>query len=190
MDKKLLEQPDISMSFPTPLALVTCADENGKSNVLTLAWVGIVSSEPPMVSIAIRRGRLSHPIIKSTGEFVLNVPTESMVKDTDYVGSVSGENVDKWENSQLTPLPATRVKAPLIAECPVSLECVVRHTLNLGSHDAFLSEVVAMHVAPDAVTNGKLDGAKMRPLVYFAKDYFGLSESKLAERGVGLPKKG
>lgn len=187
MAKKLFEQPDVYSFFPTPLALVSCVDENGKPNVLTLAWVGIICSEPPMVSIAMRRAKLSHRLIKESGEFVLNVATEDLVKQTDYVGSVSGKNVNKWETAGLTPIPASRVKAPLIAESPINMECVVRHVLNLGSHDAFLSEVVAIHVDQECLNDSKLDPEVMRPLVYFCRDYWALGKEKLAKRGVGLP---
>ena len=186
--KRLIEKPDIYTSFPTPLALVTCADRDGKGNVLTIAWVGVVCSDPPMVSISLRRGKYSHELIKASGEFVLNVPTEALVKETDYVGSVSGKNVDKWSATGLTPLPATRVKAPLIAQSPINLECVVRHMLHLGTHDAFIGEVVASHVDPDLLNEDKLDPGRVHPLVYYCRDYWALAPEKLAKRGVGLPK--
>lgn len=188
MTKQLFEQPDIYTSFPTPLALVSCADQSGKGNIITLAWVGVVSNEPPMVSIAIRRGKYSYHLIKASGEFVLNLATEELLKETDYCGTVSGKNVDKWETSNFTPVPATRVKAPLIDRSPVNLECVVRHVLHLGSHDVFLSEVVASHVDHEALTDGKLDATKVRPIVYFCRDYRGMREGTLAKRGVGMPK--
>lgn len=185
LTKKLLE-PDIYISFPTPLALVSCADESGKSNIITLAWVGVVCSKPPTVSIAIRRGKYSNQLIKSSGEFVLNLATEALLKETDYCGSVSGKDVDKWEKTGLTPISATRVKAPLITQSPINLECIVRHILNLGSHDAFISEVVATHVNEELLKDGKLDGARVRPLVYLCREYWALSREKLAGHGVGL----
>ncbi|MDP2936074.1 MAG: flavin reductase family protein [Dehalococcoidia bacterium] len=187
MTKELFEQPDIYTSFPTPLALVSCADPNGKGNILTIAWVGVVCSEPPMVSIAMRRGKHSYPLVKANGEFVLNVPTEQLVKETDYCGSVSGKTVDKWETAHLTPGPASKVKAPIIVESPINLECVVRHTLNLGSHDLFLAEVVACHVDTALMKGGKLDATAVRPLLYFCRDYWALAKDRLAKRGVGLP---
>lgn len=187
MVKKLMEQVDIYTSFPSPIALVSCSDGRGKSNVTTLAWVGTVCSEPPVVSIAIRRGRHSHDLIKASGEFVVNVPTEELLRATDICGTLSGRNTDKWEKTGLTQVPATRVKAPLIAECPISFECVVREVLSPGSHDVFLGEVVASHIDEGLLRpDGKVDSARVRPLLYFMREYWALGKEKLADRGVGL----
>lgn len=183
-----METADIFPGLATPVALVSCADQSGKGNIITLAWVGVVCSEPPTISIAIRRGRHSYPLIKASGEFVLNVPTEAMVEEADYCGSVSGKTIDKWQNAGLTSIPATRVKAPLITQCPINMECLVRHILHLGTHDVFLGEVVAIHVDSEILKDGKLDSALMRPLTYHCREYWALGQEKLAERGVGLPK--
>ncbi|MDO8690923.1 MAG: flavin reductase family protein [Dehalococcoidia bacterium] len=188
MAKQLMEQIDVYNAFPTPLVLVSCVDEAGNSNILTIAWAGVVASDPPMVSFSMRRGKLSYRMLKSTGEFVINVPTAGLVKEMDYCGTASGKNVDKWKESGLTPLPATKVKAPLIAECPISLECVVRHTLHLGTHDCFIAEIVASHVDPAILKNGRINGQGVRPLVYFGRDYWALGDERLADRGVGMPK--
>ncbi|MDP2728219.1 MAG: flavin reductase family protein [Dehalococcoidia bacterium] len=188
MTKKLLEQPDIYATFPTPIALVSCADQSGKGNILTLAWVGKVCTEPPMVSISMRQGKYSADLIRTSGEFVLNVPTESLMKETDYCGSVSGKDVDKWEQSGLTPAPAARVKAPLIAQSPINLECVVKHIINLGSHNLFVGEIVAIHVEQGMLKDGKIDTARVRPLVYFCQEFWGLSPDKLFDRKPAKPK--
>ncbi len=188
MEKTMLEHPDVYVGFPTPLALVTTADKEGKGNILTIAWAGIVSSEPAMASISMRRGKLSYHLIKAGGDFVINVPTADLVKATDYCGSVSGKNVDKWADAHLTPVPASKVKAPLIAECPINLECVIRHTLNLGSHDCFISEIVAIHADAAILKDGKLIGPSVHPLVYFGRDYWALGSERLAGKGVGMPK--
>lgn len=189
MTKMLMEKPDIYMSFPTPLVLVSCADGGGKGNILTIAWAGNVSSDPPMVSISVRRGKYSHQLIKTAGEFVVNIPTEQMVKVMDYCGTVSGKNVDKWEKAGVTPVTASQVKAPLIAESPLNLECVIKHTLHLGSHDCFVAEVVAVHADEDVLRNGKLDSSRVKPLIYFCRDYWGMKDEQVAPRGVGSAKK-
>lgn len=189
MSKTLVDQPDVYLGFPTPLVLVSCADGGGKGNILTIAWAGIVSSDPPMVSISVRRGKYSHHLIKAGGEFVVNLPTEQLVKVMDYCGTVSGKNVDKWENAGVTPVSASRVKAPLIAESPVNMECVIKHTLHLGSHDCFVAEVVAIHVDDQCLKNGKLDSSTIRPLIYFCRDYWGITAEQVAPRGVGVSKR-
>ena len=131
--------------YPVPVVMVTCVDKSGRANIVTVTWTGTVCSEPPMIGISVRPGRFSHPMIKGTGEFVANIPSAEQLHALDYVGTISGRNcADKFESAGLTPLPAALVKAPLIKECPVNLECKVRKTLTLGTHTHFLAEVVAV----------------------------------------------
>jgi flavin reductase (DIM6/NTAB) family NADH-FMN oxidoreductase RutF len=130
----------------TPVVLVTCQDEGARPNIITLAWVGVANSDPPMISIAIRPERHSHRIIKRTGEFVANLPTIAILKEMDFCGVASGSKVDKFLTTKLSPVPAEKLKAPLIQECPVNLECRVKQVIPLGSHDLFLGDVVAAHM--------------------------------------------
>ena len=130
----------------TPVVLVTCQDEGARPNIITLAWVGVANSDPPMISIAIRPERHSHSIIKRTGEFVANLPTIAILKEMDFCGVASGSKVDKFLTTKLSPVPAEKLKAPLIQECPVNLECRVKQVIPLGSHDLFLGDVVAAHM--------------------------------------------
>jgi flavin reductase (DIM6/NTAB) family NADH-FMN oxidoreductase RutF len=146
-----LVKPGSTAIYPTPVVLVTSVDAHGKPNIITLAWTGIVCSEPPMVSISIRPSRYSHNLIVSSGQFVVNMPTEDILEETDYCGIVSGRDVDKFAQTGLTPQPATQVKPPLIQECPVNLECLVRQVINLGTHDMIIGEVVATHVNEEIV---------------------------------------
>ncbi|MBQ2479310.1 MAG: flavin reductase family protein [Erysipelotrichales bacterium] len=134
-----------NMLYPVPAVLVTCADEDGDPNVMTAAWAGTVCSDPVMVSVSIRKSRYSHDIIQRTGEFVLCLTTEELVRFTDYAGIKSGRKVNKFAlpgNLKIHTEEAKTVKAPLIAESPVCLECKVRQILELGSHDMFIAEVV------------------------------------------------
>lgn len=151
-------QPPGTVLSPVPSVMVSCADENGKPNIITLAWVGTVCSDPPMVGISIRPSRYSYEIIRQTGEFVLNIPNRSLLEAMDYCGVVSGREIDKFEATGLTPVPAELVKAPLIAECPMNLECRVSQTIALGSHDLFLAEILRVHrpaeEIPDMLTDG------------------------------------
>ncbi len=153
----------------TPVVLVTCREESGKGNIITLAWVGVASSDPPMISIAIRPERHSHPIVKKSGEFAVNVPAMSILKEMDFCGVASGKKVDKFAATKLTPVPAAKIKAPLIKECPINLECVVKQVISLGSHDLFLGEVVAAHIDDEIRDDkGKIDGRKFDPFVFIA----------------------
>jgi len=170
--------PPATKLFPVPTVLVSCVDAEGNANIITIAWVGVVCSEPPILSVSIRpRGRHSYGIVMATNEFVVNIPPAGKVRETDYCGTVSGKNVDKFEAAGLTALPASSVKAPLIAECPVNLECVVRHRLALGTHDVFLAEVVALHADEEALdSKGRLDIAKIAPIAFCDGGYYAMGD--------------
>lgn len=133
-----------NMLYPLPVVMVSVADRNGKPNIITVAWAGTICSDPPMVSISVRPERYSHAILKETGEFVINLTTRDLCFATDYCGVKSGRDVDKFKEMHLTALPASVVKAPLIGESPVNLECRVTEVKSLGSHDMFMAEVVAV----------------------------------------------
>ncbi|MBM4047162.1 MAG: flavin reductase family protein [Planctomycetes bacterium] len=173
---KQLRKPSEAL-YPVPVVLVTCADKAGKANMITLAWVGTVCSQPPMISISIRPSRYSHPMVKDLGEFVVNIPTAAQVKETDYAGIVSGRDVDKFAKLGFTPEPASKVKPPLIQECPVNIECKVRQTLTLGTHDMFIGEVVAVHVDESVLTDkGRIDVAKAAPFAFAQGEYWSFKD--------------
>ena len=177
MDMSKVNVKPTTTMFPLPVMLITCIDGSGKPNIITLAWVGIVNSEPPMVSISIRPGRYSHGLVKASREFVVNIPSEEMARKVDFCGVVSGRDVDKFSQTALTPVPAQVVSSPLIEECPVNLECKLRQILPLGSHDLFLGEIVAVHI-DDSILGGKerIDIAKALPIAYCAgvHEYWGM----------------
>lgn len=137
------------MLYPLPAVLVSCGDIDGESNLLTVAWAGTVCTNPPMVSISVRPERYSYPIIRETGEFVINLTTEQLLFATDYCGVRSGREEDKWEKCHLTKAPADVVRCPLLAESPVNIECQVTEVKELGSHHLFLAKVAAVHVEDD-----------------------------------------
>ena len=137
-----------NMLYPVPAVMVSVADGNGGSNIITVAWAGTVCSDPVMLSISVRPERYSYDIIRTSGEFVVNLTTRSLARAADYCGVRSGRDVDKWKETGLTPVSAFKVSAPLIGESPISLECQVRQVLELGSHHMFLAEVVAVDVDP------------------------------------------
>jgi flavin reductase (DIM6/NTAB) family NADH-FMN oxidoreductase RutF len=138
--------------YPAPPVLVSCGGTGGwKPNLITIAWAGNVCSDPPMLSISVRPERHSHEIIRTTGEFVVNVPAEGQARVVDWCGVVSGRDGDKFAGAHLTPAPALKVHPPIVRECPLNIECLVRQSLALGTHTMFLAEVVAVQVSADLV---------------------------------------
>lgn len=173
---KELREPSEAL-FPVSVVMVSCVDRNNKANIITLAWVGVVCSDPPTIGIAIRPGRYSHGLIKETQEFVVNIPNLDLIKETDWCGTVSGRDVDKFKKTGLTKIPAAKVKPPLIKECPVNIECKLKQILNLGVHDLFLGEVVAVHYDEEILDdNGDVDYNRARPFVYNQGEYWSLSK--------------
>lgn len=155
-----------TLLYPVPTVLVSCGDIDGKPNIITIAWTGIICSDPPMVSISIRPHRYSARIIKKSMEFVLNIPTEEMLRKTDRCGVISGRDHDKFGEIGLTPSRASKVGAPLIEECPVNLECRVKDIRPLGAHDIYLAEVVAAHADQDILHEGEIQVSKAKPILY------------------------
>ena len=137
-----------NMLYPLPAVMVSVTDGEGNDNILTVAWAGTVCTNPPMVSISVRPSRYSYEMIKKTGEFVINLTTEKLAYATDYCGVRSGRDVDKFKEMKLTREKADFVKAPMILESPVSIECRVKQVLELGSHHMFLADVLAVHADP------------------------------------------
>lgn len=135
-----------NMLYPLPVVMVSCQREGEKPNIITVAWAGTICSDPVMVSISVRKERYSYPIIKETGEFVINLVNRDITYATDLCGVKSGRDIDKFKEAGLTPAASKEVKAPSIMESPLSLECKVKEVLELGSHDMFIAEVVNVSV--------------------------------------------
>lgn len=176
MAKILLETT--AFLVPAPVLLLSCVDQDGSLNITPISWVSVACAVPPMVSVAIRPERASFSHISATQEFVLNVPPVTLVRAVDFCGMLSGRDVDKFEATGLTPGPSIKVRAPLIAECPINLECVVRQRLELGSHALLLAEVVALHADGEVVEDGTVVAGRVAPLAYdpFGGDYWSLKE--------------
>ena len=130
-----------NMLYPVPAVMVNCGRKGEKPNIITVAWAGTVCSDPPMVSISVRKERYSYEIIRETGEFVINLVNRELVRAADYCGVKSGRDTDKFKEMGLTAQPSRYVGAPGIGESPVNLECRVTNRLELGSHDMFLARV-------------------------------------------------
>ncbi len=130
------------MIYPLPAVLVSCGSTPAEYNLLTVAWVGTVCTNPPMCYISVRPERHSYPILKKNMEFVINLTTAEMAYATDWCGVNSGREHNKFEAMHLTPGKAAVVKAPVVEESPLCIECRVREVLGLGSHDMFIADVV------------------------------------------------
>jgi flavin reductase (DIM6/NTAB) family NADH-FMN oxidoreductase RutF len=173
---KIERKPSTAL-LPTPVVLVSVADPEGVANVLTIAWVGIVCSSPPMLSVAVRPSRYSWRLLNAARGFVVNIPPADLVREVDLCGMWSGVEHDKLAELGLTTQPSTRVGAPLITECPINLECVVRHQLDLGAHELFVAEIVAVHYDEELLdARGRLRTSALSPLAYVDGDYYTLGE--------------
>ncbi len=178
-----------NMLYPLPVVMVSMTDRNGKHNIITLAWVGTVCSDPAMLSVSVRPERYSYPILRESGEFVVNLTTRSLAFATDYCGVKSGRDVDKFREMKLTALPASQVNAPLIGESPINLECKVTQVIPLGSHDMFLAEVAAVHADTEYMDGqGRFCLEKAEPIVYSHGDYLTCGE-KIGTFGYSVRKR-
>ena len=178
-----------NMLNPVPAVMVSCADREGKPNIITIAWAGTVCTNPPMVSISVRPTRYSYDMIRETGEFVINLVTEPLTRACDYCGVVSGRDVDKFAKTGLTPLPVEGGSVPGIAERPVRSACRVVEERALGSHSMFLAEVAGV-TADDRYLDetGRFDINGTGLIMYSHGEYFGLG-GKLGKFGYSVQKK-
>ena len=178
-----------NMLYPVPAVMVSCQRPGEKANIITLAWAGTICSDPPMLSVSIRPERYSYDIIKETGEFVVNLTTKRLVRETDYCGVKSGRDIDKFKECKLTPCESSVVECPGIAESPVCLECKVKEIVKLGSHDMFVAEIVAVTVSEEYMDeNGKFHLNDTELVAYSHGEYFSLGE-KLGSFGYSVKKK-
>ena len=166
-----------NMIYPIPAVMVSVTDGKGQDDIITVAWTGTICTNPPMAYISVRPERFSYHMIKETGEFVINLTTEELAAATDYCGVRSGRDVDKFKETGLTREKADIVKAPMIKESPVNIECKVRQILPLGSHDMFLADVVAVHADEKYMDEKhKFHLEKAEPIIYSHGSYFGCGE--------------
>lgn len=172
---KVVRSPEILL-YPSGVVLATSSYQ-GKDNIITLAWISTVCFDPPLAGCAIRDTRFSHELISKSKEVVLNIPSENQVRETDYCGQVSGRTVDKFAACKFTRLPASKVNAPLIKECPVNIECRVIKTVQLGTHDLFIGEVVAVNADEEVVEESGVSFEKFNPIAYARGEYWTLGNS-------------
>ncbi len=169
---------------PVPAVLVTTVDREGRTNVFTVGWTGVACSRPPMVTIAVRKERLSYENIRATGEFVINLTTRQMVKMTDFCGCRSGRGIDKIKHFGLELEPGVDVRVPSLKISPVALECRVHSVTELGTHDLFIAEIVRNKVEKGLIDrSGKIQLGQAGLLAYCHGEYFALGRQSLGTFG-------
>jgi len=179
-----VERKALPLIYPNPVVLVTTIDANNRANVITLTLVGAACWQPPIIGIGVGKNQYSRGLIEKSREFVVNIPKAEMLRDVEFCGLVSGRNVDKCAKTGFTLVPSSKVKPPMIKECPVNLECKVKKKIPLGSNVLFLAEIVCLHVDKEMLD--EKDGvnlAKATPIMFnLTNTYWGIGE-KLADYG-------
>jgi flavin reductase (DIM6/NTAB) family NADH-FMN oxidoreductase RutF len=163
---------------PMHTVLVSCIGKTGKPNILPLAWAMPTSRDPPLVAISVGLSRYSHGLIEETGEFVVNLPTVDIIKETLACGRTSGRTSDKFAETGLTPLPARKVKAPIVEECVAHLECKLHSRFKTGDHTIFVGEIVEAYVNEGVFTD-KYDLEKAQMLYHLGGNVFATLDPKL-----------
>ena len=177
-----------TFEYPIPAVMVSCGDME-KSNILTIAWTGILNSDPAMVYISVRPTRYSYDIIKESKEFAINLTTEELAYATDWCGVRSGEKFDKFKEMKLTKQEANIVKCPLIKESPVSVECKVKEIKEFGSHHTFIAEVLCINADEKYIDEkGAFDISKCNLIAYANGGYYNLNR-KIGKFGFSVEKK-
>lgn len=185
--KKLTFNPG-TMLNPLPVVMVTCGSQE-RYNIITIAWTGIINTEPPMTYISVRKSRYSHDLLIQHREFIINLVNEDTAFAADYCGVRSGRETDKFNAQKLTPIPAEIVKVPMIAECPVNIECKVLDIISYPTHDMFISEIIKVH-ANEALMDpkGKLRLENADLICFSHGAYYGLKKQPVGRFGYSVMK--
>ena len=178
-----------AMLNPVPVVLIASKNNEGLSNIFTVAWAGTICTNPPMISISIRKNRLSYEYINETKEFTLNMPSYSLVKQTDFCGVTSGRDVDKIKEMKFTMKDSVNINAPYIDECSISLECKVKQIVELGTHDLFMAEVLSSHVDNSIIDeSGKIHFEKANLMCYCHGEYYPMNKDAIGKFGFSVVK--
>ncbi len=179
--EKVALSPKVTL-FPMPSAVISVGKGN-EANLITLAYIGKVCLNPPIIAISIQPIRHSYKLIESYREFVINYPSIDQLKNTDYCGTRSGRDEDKWKNLNLTKEEASIVKVPMIKEFPLNMECKVIKSIKLGSHVCYFGEVVATHCNKEYISNDNIDPTKMKIFAYLSGNYIPLEDKIIGKHG-------
>ncbi len=176
------------LTSPVPPTLVTC-EADGVKNIFTVAWTGVLCTQPPVTYISVRPERYSYEIISKSKEFVINLATKELTKAVDLCGVRSGRKMDKFAHLGLTCEKANKVNVPILVQSPLNLECKVRQIVKLGTHDMFIADIVAVDVANELVDDkGRLALENAGLLAYSHGEYYELGK-KLGSFGFSVKKK-
>lgn len=182
---KIVQKPSTAI-IPCPAVLLSVG-EGSAANIITLSWVANVCSIPPCVAAGVRPERHSYNLLKETDDFVINIPTTDQLRATVFCGTKSGRDFNKWEACNLSPVSSTKVKSPIIAECPINIECKTLQIIELGSHHLFIGEILAVHIQEELIDeNGRLNLAEANLFTYnpiAGGEYWNLN-GKLDTKGV------
>jgi len=177
-----------AMLAPLPCAMVSLSDGE-EDNIITIAWTGIINSDPPMTYISVRPSRHSYQMLKNSMEFVINLPNSDMVYAMDYCGCRTGAKENKFETAHLTKAKASKVSCPMIEECPINLECKVVEIKPFPSHDMFIAEIVAVHVDENLVSKeGHIKVNKADLVGFVHSEYYQMDTKKLGSFGYSVMK--
>ena len=181
--KKLIDKSTTPIVSP---AVVISVGEWDNANLITLAWVARVVSEPPVMSVSIRPSRHSFNLIEKLEEFAINIPNSKLIREMDYCGTRTGKKTNKWEDLNLTKQKGNFISVPLIKEFPINIECKVTKKFEYGTHKIYLGEVVAVHVEETLLKEGKIDPFSQDQIVYTARNYFGLTKEPLEKQAFSV----
>ena len=167
-----------TLALPTPVWLIGTYDENDQPNLMTAAWGGICCSRPPCVQVSLRAATYSHGNIKKRGSFTVNIPSDKYWREADYIGIASGRDSDKIAETGFNSSKSDIVDAPVIDECSLVLECKLKETVELGLHTMYVGEILDVKIDNSALTNGKPDIKKIKPIIFNPGDsgYFSIGE--------------
>ena len=179
-----------NMVYPLPAVMVSCGTKPEDYNIITISWTGTINTNPPMCYISVRKERHSHKIIKDAGEFVINLTTKKLAFATDWCGVKSGKDYNKFKEMKLTPEKSSKIDTPQIAESPISIECKVTQIIELGSHDMFMAEIVAVNAEEKLIDKktGSFNLRQAEPITYTHGNYYELGE-KIGRFGYSVKKK-
>ena len=175
----------VTTPIVSPAVVISVGDWE-ESNLITLAWVARVVSEPPVMSVSIRPSRHSYSIIEKSKEYVINVPFTHQIREMDFCGTRTGRDTDKWGELNLTKEKASNVSVPLIKEFPINIECKVIDTMKLGTHVIYFGEVLAVNVEEELLSNNRINPLKQDQIAYIAGNYHGLLKEPLKKQGFSV----
>ena len=183
-----IKMPPSTLLGPIPAVMVSCGNKEEGTDIVTIAWTGIINSHPAKTYISVRPERFSYGIIKKNREFVINLVSSDLARATDLCGMKTGAKVDKFKEAKLTPEYVEDTACPIIKECPISLVCKVSDIIPLGSHDMFIADIVSIYVSEEMMEENKLCINRAHLAAYAHGEYYTLGK-RIGKFGFSVKKK-